>query len=380
MDQTWSVVTADFDADGQPELAAVRRFDSCIDDLHENRVFVHRQDPQVPGRFLQPSAHPVALQSEGLFVADINADMRPDLLATGWDGVSILRQSGTATGTFQPALQIPIPTWAISAADVDADGDQDLAISPRSAAVAIERRPELLLQNPSALNGFDVTTSPGPLQGNVPSLALSDLDLDGRTDLVAAVGGNFDHLGVLLRDPSMPLAFQPAQAYELALGDVAGVAVAHLDQDDYPDVVVVGTADASTGGQGIQVFLGDPSAPGSLLASRSYQGCPIGRGLVLRDVNADGAPDIVAAGYRLAPARNCVVVLLQGTQRDGTFNDPVMHDSRHSSGHRFGSLAVDDLNGDNLVDIAFVDLGISILFQQAGSPGAFQPAQRLYDD
>src|SRR5262249_8282769 len=96
------------------------------------------------------------------------------------------------------------------------------------------------------------------------------------------------------------------------------VAVADLNGDGRPDFV---TANRSETTPGISVALGNGDgtfAPATFLTliSRPYQ-------LVLADVNGDGHPDIVATLFEYTPGKVAVVL----GNSDGTFGAPTLFDA-----------------------------------------------------
>jgi len=102
-------------------------------------------------------------------------------------------------------------------------------------------------------------------------------------------------------------------------------------------------------------------------------------GLAIQDLNADGLADIAVA-YRHVdaepPHQGTVSVYLQNPVQVGTFLPP----ARYSIGNTPRQLKIADLNNDNLPDIVVVNnesYSVSVLFQQVGAAGVFEPAKNF---
>ena len=374
-DSTWSVASGDFNADGYLDLAVARRhFDSSdcstlIDGDSWIEVFL--QDRLSPGHFLFPTTYPIGRGGGGVTAADVNGDDRLDLVSANADDISILLGASATPGAFQTAANISITNPNnVAVGDVDGDNDPDLLVSTFQFAV--------LLYDSNAETRFDLDPEV-PSDGWLSYVALADLNLDGRNDLVVAVGGDSGGaVEVLLQDSSVPVAFLAPQAYSVDDPNVNVVSTADLNADGLLDVVVGSSPGRLNNVPHLSVFLNNPSAPGTLLAPRRYSSCSFVDGLVIRDVNNDSAPDIVVAGQRNQAA--CLAVHLQSTSFSGTFETPSFYSGRGSGVLVKGPLTTDDLNGDGLVDIALANDGVGIFFQQPGSPGLFQSQTRLFDD
>src|SRR5262249_35576375 len=143
---------------------------------------------------------------------------------------------------------------------------------------------------------------------------------DGLPDLVVAdFGPGSDGTGIggvaiLLQDASHPGTFLAPVSYETP-GGAVDVAVADLDKDGKPDVVVANLNPPPTGS--ISVLLQDPAQPGVLKSASSYAGFGEPIGVAIADLNNDGYPDIAVADGTSA------TVLWAIPTAPGTFQAPV---------------------------------------------------------
>jgi len=185
------------------------------------------------------------------------------------------------------------------------------------------------------------------------SVAVGDLTGDGHPDLVVSnyclnqakdcVGG-VGQVSVLLGNGDG--TFQPAVTYDSGGINAYSVAIADLNGDGKPDVVVANFCqDQSCANGGVTVFLGN--GDGTLQPGVSYSAGWEGVvSLAIGDVNGDGHPDLVVANQCPACGTGGVSVLLGNG--DGTFRAPVTYDS---GGINAVSVAIGDLNGDGHPDL-----------------------------
>jgi hypothetical protein len=218
--------------------------------------------------------------------------------------------------------------------------------------------------------------------GNGPnSLAVADLNGDGKPDVVVChytsiAGYPKGALGVLLGNGDA--TFQPAVIYDSGGVYAQSVAVADVNGDGKPDLLV-GNSFAGPGyGQGsgtVGVLIG--RGDGTFEPAAGYDAGGILPSIAAADVNGDGKLDVLAANW----GSNSVGVLLGNG--DGTFRPVVTYDS---GGKVPTSVAVGDANGDGKPDLLVANWWTAYQHIQNGAvavlmgngDGTFRPAV-LYD-
>jgi hypothetical protein len=215
-----------------------------------------------------------------LVVASFDGDIFPDIVLAAGEGVVVFRQ--TAAGTFVvepgPVLDVDETSLSLGVADVDLDGDLDVAVATDFERIVIYT------------NGASGLVLARELQsiGQVEELLFKDVDLDGDVDLVAAV---FDKCVVELYEQGPPLGFQrkelggPAQT-----NGPTGVAVADLDGDTVPEIA------CSLGDEDSLVIFRHFAGFGFLIVSTlgDLDQTVSPNDVRVEDLNQDGVPDIVS--------------------------------------------------------------------------------------
>ena len=157
---------------------------------------------------------------------------------------------------------------------------------------------------------------------------------------------------------SKPAGFARAVIYGTGGHYASSVAIADLNRDGKPDLAVAnfcqtgsdGNSDCNAGGA-VSVLLGN--GDGTFQPSVTYSsGGTAASSVAIADVNGDGFPDLLVANQCLTPTNcaNGVVGVLLGNG-DGTFRSPVTY----AAGNGAQSVAVADLNGDGHPDLAVAD-------------------------
>ncbi len=285
------LVVADLDSDTDQDLAVAHR-DAGLMTILLNDGAAH---------FHQPASSPVPAGPSpwGRFAAaDLDGDTDQDLaVANNWNPGTVTILENDGTGDFHQAASSPEPVGevrptAVAAADLDGDGDQDLAVPLRYAATVA------ILENDGTGDFAEAPTSPEPVGKEPWEVAAADLDGDGDQDLAVVNKGsslrcrNYGNVTILLNDGAgnfstshnEPVAVHPLS---LAPADFDGdrdqdLAVAHGCPFAPAFVTILKNKDTGTGDFG-QAPTGPEAAGGSV------------SDLAAADFNGDGEPDLAIA-------------------------------------------------------------------------------------
>jgi hypothetical protein len=260
--------------------------------------------------------------------ADVNGDGRSDLLAANWcasasdcttSNVGVLLNAGN--GAFAPVVTYDTGgyhAFSVSAADMNNDGIPDLVVANGCGALLAD--PQFVCPDGSAgvlLGNGDGTFQAVrnfPSGGSLSELVVIDLNDDGRQDVVVSncvsagqqcPNGN-GNVGILLGNGDGTL--QPVQVYESGGLAANFVAVADVDGDGQPDVLVSNqrVCDKCRGSLGVLLARGD----GTLLPVQTYETGLFSPGfIVTADFNGDQETDValtqnVGGGGQLAVLLN----------------------------------------------------------------------------
>jgi len=374
-DLAFSIAVADLNNDGSLDLAVAAAHVAGAPP-HPGFCSVILQQPSAPGTFAGPTHFAAGSDSISIAAADLNADGKQDLVIGNNTSanISILIQDPGNPGEFLPAVNLitgahPSGPAGIAIGDLNGDGLPDIAVAGANDRLSI------FFQDPSGPPGSFLPQSSLALGQFSEAVALGDINGDGKLDIVAATSSDTapGRISVLLQDPINPGTFLPATNFG-AGAQPSSVKIADLNDDGLPDLAVANYGPPSdTTKASVSVLLQDPANEGSFLPATNYRTGVASTDVAIGDLNGDGKPDLAVANDGSLSIPGSVSVLLQDPATPGAFLPRVNY-----AGVMPFSVAIGDLNGDGLPDIAVADgENATIMFQKPGAPGSFFSAAKV---
>lgn len=296
-----SVAVADMNKDGLADLVVVEDA--------SNNVAVYLQDSANLGTFLSPVNVAVGSNPRSVAVGDFNKDGRLDLAVAnfGDDTVAVRLQNSGSTLSFANSADLTAdsnPRFVL-VDDFDKDGALDLAVANESSVLTVHFGLPASPGSFAAAAQFDADSAP-------VALASADINNDGLVDLLVA-NRDSDNVSVLLHNAASPGSF--VSSSEFAVGTApSSVALADVNRDGRLDILA-----ANATSNNVSILLQDPANPGQFLAA---QNTAVGMGpsaLVTGDFNRDGQADFATANQ----SAGTVSLLLADHNNPGQFLAPV---------------------------------------------------------
>jgi hypothetical protein len=298
-----------------------------------------------------------------IVAADLNGDGKLDVVVAeqcssnnNCNAGSVAVLLGNGDGTFQSSVSYNsggLYAFGVAVADVNGDGHADLVVSNYcfSNSSCTYGTVDVLLGNGDGTFQSAVSYNSGGYYSR--SVTVADLNGDGKPDLIVTSQCNnssncdLGSVGVLLGNGDG--TFQAASSYSTGGQSAYSAAAADVNGDGKLDVIVSDQCDYSNdcGNGVVAVLLGN--GDGTLQTPFVYNSGGMNTSSVLvKDVNGDGKPDILATnGCADNSCSSGSVGVLFGNG-NGTFQAPI---SYNPGGSGSFSLAVADVNGDGKLDL-----------------------------
>jgi len=352
---TTHAASADFDADGSPDLAVLGR--EKTGPVGVVKIFLNAGD----GTFAPPTSYEVPMWVREIQARDLNSDGRSDLVVeTGeqFQPATITTLIGRGDGTFSMGAALTLPSrWydPILLGDVTGDHLPDLIMQVSGETPASDR---IVVAPGSGSGGFSLTAAVStPAARFYMGGDLGDVDGDGDTDIVIgwSASYNYTRTVVMLNDGTG--RFSATADSQLNDGFLTLI-VADFDADGLPDFV-------KKDNRSDDLFFCRGRGDGTFEAGIPSQGQSYGTMLLTRDFNGDGHKDLVDV-YENQSGADAVVLLGDGT---GRFARSVYL----SSGADTVIPLSEDFTVDGRLDLAFVhDYEADIVFFGGNGDGTFQ--------
>jgi hypothetical protein len=377
-----SVVVADFNGDGTPDVAFSAALVSGKGNAasYPGLVSILMNSHSSPGTFAAGVHYTTGNNPTALKAADLTGSGKLDLVVADYTAgtLSILMHSTTTPGAFEPAQTITVGGLPhdVAIGDLNGDGKLDIAVADRTIGAG---RVVILFQDPNNPGHF-LAPQVLSLVNAVSSLAIADLTANGKQDIIAAnsdAGGNNGQVSIYYQNvsPGKEGTFLAPVTFP-AGSQPTSVQVADMNGDGLPDIVVgdLGPGTDGAGFPGLSVLIQDSTNPGSFLPLAPYETISGVIAIAIGDVNNDGIPDVVSVN--LGTPTGSVSIFTGDTTTRGVLD----------TGNTYGGLSqpsgawIQDVNGDGLPDIVLADgLGASVLYQASPIqlPDVFNPAVQI---
>ena len=293
----YNVAIGDIDGDGKPDLTVTNSGSGTIS------IFKNTSTGSAIS-FAAKLDYPTGSTPFGVVIGDVDGDGKPDIAVTNYNSNSISILKNTTTGgTISFAAKEDYATgstpYGIAIGDVNGDDKADLAVANYSSYTVSVFRNTGSSGTVSFAAKLDYPT------GNTPySIAIGDIDSDGKSDLVVA-NSSSNTVSVLKNTGSSGTVSFAAKT-DFPTGTTPySVAINDLDGDGKPDLA---TANYSSNTISI---LGNITSSGtiSFISKADFIVGVNPYGIAIGDIDGDGKPDITATNY----ASNTISVLRNQT-------------------------------------------------------------------
>lgn len=342
--EPYMLVAGDFDADVDIDLAVANA-------QSDNVALLFNEGD---GSFAAANMLATGAQPSSMAIADVNGDQDLDLVVGTSGDAELLVYINDGSGAFtSTSITLDAAAHDIELADMNGDGVNDIVIA-RSPGTGFQGFVDVRLNQGNGT--FGAATSQA-LGSDGYALAIADFDHDGSQDVVVA-SRSAHSTRVFLNSGSGTL--QTGMSYGLfGAFRVDDIEAADLDGDGFADLVASGSNNSGPGAAMVLRNLGDGTFGRDIAYSFGFSPQDVAVG----DLNADGALDVVSAGYLADEVR---VLLNAG-------NGGLVASVGLSSAYQ---MEVAEVDGDGELDLVIVDSGNDVTVRRGRGDGSFEPTLR----
>ncbi len=342
----FGVSIGDLDGDGKPDIAVANAGSASIS--------IYRNMTTEAGviTYAEKVDFSTGTDPYSVAIGDLDGDGKPDLAVTNSGGatVSVLRNISSETGVIGFAEKIDFSTsavpFSIAIGDLDNDGKSDLAIANLgSNSISVLRNSSTGLGNIGFDTKVDFTADSQPID-----IAITDLDGDGKVDLgVANWGGHGMSLFRNTSNTAGEISF--ANRVDYATGTNArSISIGDLNGDKKPDLAVTNASNES-----LSVFRNTSTETGSIvLADKQDYATAVGAvPIAIADLDGDGKSDLA-----IASANDGLLSIYKNVSNPSdeiSFESPV----NYSTLTKAWAMAIGDVDADGKPDIAVVNYDVN---------------------
>jgi hypothetical protein len=244
------------------------------------------------------------------FLRDMDSDGKPDMIvlhsyAPNDTSKLFIYKNTTMNGKISFAKKVEIAyikrLQEFSIADMDSDGKAEIV------TLNVENNTISVWKNTSTPAGFSFTeNNVSAVVPNSGSLALGDLDNDGKPEIVYATKGllvDGKTISILKNTTNTNISFAPKVDLVTGIGPMY-IGINDLNGDGKPDLAVINAADNT-----LSVFYNNGNGTLSFTARNDYPGGSKGlQNIYFGDLNGDNIPEIASKGGSFSIFKNQLTI------------------------------------------------------------------------